>query len=401
MTSLLTGLALCCLLAHARGLRRFSYPFSLAVPSPFLSFSLSLSPLPLFLSLSDNSRSQPQHTVAEEPVCARARANARCNGNDGRDNTDALSHAYTFTQSRIEHRLRSLSEFNDPSTRPSRARPAPSTTPSRSLPLLRQSLALARSPHTTFYLSLTSRVFFVSRSPSSPPPAFLFLQRWIYLPVFHSSPPPSPPPLPSRTDEHLIAPPYRTPSFFSFGSPFPLALALSYILFPDSVSSCPSSFPSGLLPSLPLFPSRRPPPPSSAMAHWSTGMVHCAVCYSRSFPSSFTIFHASATHSVQSNGSARVQRLRGENPEGGEARERERERPPFSRPQRGMGYRGPIMDLSVGCCWCCCNCLRSSEGIAFVGGPERGEEMSAGIGSNRSRGARSREPSLHGRTGGT
>lgn len=42
MTSLLTGLALCCLLARARGLRRFSYPFSL---SPFLRhLSLSLSP---------------------------------------------------------------------------------------------------------------------------------------------------------------------------------------------------------------------------------------------------------------------------------------------------------------------------------------------------------------------
>lgn len=401
MTSLLTGLALCCLLAHARGLRRFSYPFSLAVPSPFLSFSLSLSPLPLFLSLSDNSRSQPQHTVAEEPVCARARANARCNGNDGRDNTDALSHAYTFTQSRIEHRLRSLSEFNDPSTRPSRARPAPSTTPSRSLPLLRQSLALARSPHTTFYLSLTSRVFFVSRSPSSPPPAFLFLQRWIYLPVFHSSPPPSPPLLlPAPTNTSLLHHTVHPPSFLSVHR-FPWLSLL--LIFSSPIPSLPVPRPFLLASFLPsrLFPSRRPPPPSSAMAHWSTGMVHCAVCYSRSFPSSFTIFHASATHSVQSNGSARVQRLRGENPEGGEARERERERPPFSRPQRGMGYRGPIMDLSVGCCWCCCNCLRSSEGIAFVGGPERGEEMSAGIGSNRSRGARSREPSLHGRTGGT
>lgn len=400
MTSLLTGLALCCLLAHARGLRRFSYPFSLAVPSPFLSFSLSLSLLPLFLSLSDNSRSQPQHTVAEEPVCARARANARCNGNDGRDNTDALSHAYTFTQSRIEHRLRSLSEFNDPSTRPSRARPAPSTTPSRSLPLLRQSLALARSPHTTFYLSLTSRVFFVSRSPSSPPPAFLFLQRWIYLPVFHSSPPPSPPPPPSRTDEHLIAPPYRTPSFFSFGSPFPLALAPSYILFPDSVSSCPSSFPSGLLPSLPSVSLSTTS--SALLRHGTLVNRHGSLCSLLLSFLPFFFHHLSRERNALGAVERERESATSERREpGGRGSERERERPPFSRPQRGMGYRGPIMDLSVGCCWCCCNCLRSSEGIAFVGGPERGEEMSAGIGSNRSRGARSREPSLHGRTGGT
>lgn len=114
MTSLLTGLALCCLLAHARGLRRFSYPFSLAVPSPFLSLSLT--------TLVHN-----RSTRLRRSQCARA--NARCNGNDGRDNTDALSHAYTFTQSRIEHRLRSLSEFNDPSTRPSRARPSPPPLP--------------------------------------------------------------------------------------------------------------------------------------------------------------------------------------------------------------------------------------------------------------------------------
>lgn len=373
-----------------------------------LLFSLPLSPPSLSLSLSLTTLVHNRSTRLRRSQCARARANARCNGNDGRDNTDALSHAYTFTQSRIEHRLRSLSEFNDPSTRPSRARPAPSTTPSRSLPLLRQSLALARSPHTTFYLSLTSRVFFVSRSPSSPPPAFLFLQRWIYLPVFHSSPPSSPPLLlPAPTNTSLLHHTVHPPSFLSVHR-FPWLSLL--LIFSSPIPSLPVPRPFLLASFLPsrLFPSRRPPPPSSAMAHWSTGMVHCAVCYSRSFPSSFTIFHASATHSVQSNGSARVQRLRGENPEGGgggSERERERERPPFSRPQRGMGYRGPIMDLSVGCCWCCCwcccNCLRSSEGIAFVGGPERGEEMSAGIGSNRSRGARSREPSLHGRTGGT
>lgn len=369
-----------------------------------LFFSLPLPPPSLSLSLSDNSRSQPQHTVAEEPVCARARANARCNGNDGRDNTDALSHAYTFTQSRIEHRLRSLSEFNDPSTRPSRARPAPSTTPSRSLPLLRQSLALARSPHTTFYLSLTSRVFFVSRSPSSPPPAFLFLQRWIYLPVFHSSPPPSPPPPPSRTDEHLIAPPYRTPSFFSFGSPFPLALAPSYILFPDSVSSCPSSFPSGLLPSLPSVSLSTTS--STLLRHGTLVNRHGSLCSLLLSFLPFFFHHLSRERNALGAVERERESATSERREpGGRGSERERERPPFSRPQRGMGYRGPIMDLSVGCCWCrcwcCCNCLRSSEGIAFVGGPERGEEMSAGIGSNRSRGARSREPSLHGRTGGT
>lgn len=290
-----------------------------------LFFSLPLPPPSLSLSLSLTTLVHNRSTRLRRSQCARA--NARCNGNDGRDNTDALSHAYTFTQSRIEHRLRSLSEFNDPSTRPSRARPAPSTTPSRSLPLLHQSLALARSPHTTFYLSLTSRVFFVSRSPSSPPPAFLFLQRWIYLPVFHSSPPPSPPLLlPAPTNTSLLHHTVHPPSFLSVHR-FPWLSLL--LIFSSPIPSLPVPRPFLLASFLPsrLFPSRRPPPPSSAMAHWSTGMVHCAVCYSRSFPSSFTIFHASATHSVQSNGSARVQRLRGKNPEGGEARERERETP--------------------------------------------------------------------------
>lgn len=271
-----------------------------------------------------------------------ARANARCN-----DNTDALSHAHTFTQPRIEHRLRSLSEFNDPSTRPSRAPPHhrsqsfPSPTP--------RAHSRSRVPqHTTFYLSLTSRVFFVSRSlpPPRRPPPFSFYNAGYISPLLT-------PILPSSA-EHLIAPPYRTPSsFFSFGSPFPpSSRSFLYSLprfrplpVPPVLSFWPPSFP-------PVrFPLDGPPPP---LAHWSTGTVHRAalVCYSRSFPSSFTIFHASATHySVQSNGSARVQRLRGEKPEGGGARERER--PPFSRPQRGMGYRGPIMDLSVGCCrWC-------------------------------------------------
>lgn len=69
--------------------------------------------------------------------------------------------------------------------------------------------------------------------------------------------------------EHLIAP-YRTPSFFSFGSPFPLALTPSYILlFPDSVSSCPSSFPSGLLPSHPSVSLSMAS--SSALPTWHTG----------------------------------------------------------------------------------------------------------------------------------
>lgn len=330
MTSLLTGLALCCLLAHARGLRRFSYPFSLAVSSPFLSFSLSLSPLPLFLSLSLTTLVHNRSTRLRRSQCARARANARCNGNDGRDNTDALSHAYTFTQSRIEHRLRSLSEFNDPSTRPSRARPAPSTTPSRSLPLLRQSLALARSPHTTFYLSLTSRVFFVSRSPSSPPPAFLFLQRWIYLPVFHSSPPPSPPPPPSRTDEHLIAPPYRTPSFFSFGSPFPLALAPSYILFPDSVSSCPSSFPSGLLPSLPSVSLSTTS--SALLRHGTLVNRHGSLCSLLLSFLPFFFHHLSRERNALGAVERERESATSERREpGGRGSERERERDPLSR----------------------------------------------------------------------
>lgn len=138
--------------------------------------------------------------------------------------------------------------------------------------------------------------------------------------------PPLPLLLPAPTNTSLLHHTVHPPSFLSVHR-FPWLSLL--LIFSSPIPSLPVPRPFLLASFLPsrLFPSRRPPPPSSAMAHWSTGMVHCAVCYSRSFPSSFTIFHASATHSVQSNGSARVQRLRGENPEGGEARERERETP--------------------------------------------------------------------------
>lgn len=178
-----------------------------------------------------------------------ARANARCN-----DNTDALSHAHTFTQPRIEHRLRSLSEFNDPSTRPSRAPPHhrsqsfPSPTP--------RAHSRSRVPqHTTFYLSLTSRVFFVSRSlpPPRRPPPFSFYNAGYISPLLTPILPSS-----SRTPHCSTIPYTLLLLFFRFTVSPELSLLLIFSS-PIPSSSCPSCpfLLASFLPSRP-FPSRRP-----------------------------------------------------------------------------------------------------------------------------------------------
>lgn len=326
--------------------RSRSWPPPILLPFlPRRSFAISL-------SLSDDSRSQPQHTVAEEPVCAREctvqrqRRPRQHRCTFARIHVHAVAHwAQTAITVGVQRSLdSSLSRSPVPPTTPS---------PSRSLPLLRHSLALARSPHTTFYLSLTSRVFFVSRSPSSPPPAFLFLQRWIYLPVFRSSPAPSPPPFspPNTSLLHTVHP----PSFLSVHR-FPW-LSLLLIFFSSPIPSLPVPRPFLLASFLPtrLFPSRRPPPPPSP--HGTLVNRHGSLCSSLLSFLPFFFHHLSR----ERNALGAVERER----ESAMSERRElgggKERPLFSRPQRGMGYRGPIMDLSVGCCWCCCNCLRSSE----------------------------------------
>lgn len=269
MTSLLTGLALCCLLAHARGLRRFSYPFSLAVPSPFLSFSLSLSPLPLFLSLSDNSRSQPQHTVAEEPVCARARA--RMHGATATTAATTPMHFRTHTRSRS----RALSTDCDhcrSSTIP-RLVPLALARPPPPLPVVpfpySASHSRSRVLHTNF-LSLANFSCLFRIALSLLPTARLSLSTTLdispRIPLL-SATLPSPSSFPHRRTPHCSTIPYTLLLFFRFtvspGSRSFLYSLPRFRLFLSLVLSFwPPSFPPVCFPLDDLL---RPPPP------WHTG----------------------------------------------------------------------------------------------------------------------------------
>lgn len=162
-------------------------------------------------------------------------------------------------------------------------------------------------------------------------------------------PPPFSPPNTSLL--HTVHP----PSFLSVHR-FPW-LSLLLIFFSSPIPSLPVPRPFLLASFLPtrLFPSRRPPPPPSP--HGTLVNRHGSLCSSLLSFLPFFFHHLSR----ERNALGAVERER----ESAMSERRElgggKERPLFSRPQRGMGYRGPIMDLSVGCCWCCCNCLRSSE----------------------------------------
>lgn len=315
MTSLLTGLALCCPLAHAHGLRQFSFSFS-PIPPSFLSLSLSWILV----------HSRATHDQGDVAVSSRARMHGALGAATAAATTHtpmhfhAYTHARTFTQPRIEHRLRSLPEFNDPLTRPSRASPHHLSTVVCSPHPCSISVAHSRWRvlHTTFYLSLTFRVSFVSLVPSSlHRPPFSFYTLDISLRSLCT------PPLGSTAIKSLL--------FFRFTvSPASLSYTRSSILsLPVTRLFLLASFPPAPL-SLSTATTRPRWSPAARFTVWLLSFLP------------FFFHHLSRERnapSVQSNGSARVQCLRGEN-----------RRPPFSRPQRGMGYRGPIMDLSVGCC---------------------------------------------------
>lgn len=229
----------------------------LAVPSP--SLSLSLSPTTLVHNRSTRLR---------RSQCARARMHGA---------TTTPMHFRTHTRSRS----RALSTDCDHCRSSTIPRLVPLALPPPPLavapfPHSSRSLALARSPtHNFLSLANFSCLFRIALSPSSPPPAaFLFLQRWIYLPAPH----PHPPLLLQNTSllHHTVHPP---PSFLSVHR-FPRALAPSYILFPDSVLFLSLlSFPSGLLPSLPSVSLS-----TALLRHWHTGQ-----------PARFTVRHSFAT----------------------------------------------------------------------------------------------------------
>lgn len=209
MTSLLTGLALCCLLARA--------------PPILLSF----------LSLSDNSRSQPQHTVAKEPVCARARMHGATATTAATTPMHFRAHTHTRTHTFARSRASSTDcDHCRSSTIPRLVPLALALRPPPPVAPFPHSATRSRSPHTTFYLSPTSRVFFVSRSPSSPTAS---LSLSTTLDISPAPPPPSrssPPRTPPNTS--LLHTPYTLLLFFRFTvSPASrsLSLFLSYILF--------------------------------------------------------------------------------------------------------------------------------------------------------------------------
>lgn len=212
----------------------------------FDSSVVSLSPS-LSLSLSwILVHSRATHDQGDVAVSSRARMHGALGAATAAATTHtpmhfhAYTHARTFTQPRIEHRLRSLPEFNDPLTRPSRASPPPPE-PSRLLPPplfhLRCSLALARSPHDFLSLANFSCLFRIARSLLLTPSAFLFLHAGYISPF------------PLYTTSRFLR--HQVPPFLSVHR-FP-CFSLLYSLV-DSVSSCHSSFPSGLLPSRPSFP---------------------------------------------------------------------------------------------------------------------------------------------------
>lgn len=315
MTSLLTGLALCCPLAHAHGLRQFSFSFS-PIPPSFLSLSLV------------DSRSQPRNTRPRRCGCEFARAYARCtrcsDGGSDDAHTDALSriHAHAHIHAAAHWAQTAITAGVQRSLDSSLSRLPPhhlSTVVCSPHPC---SISVAHSRwrvlHTTFYLSLTFRVSFVSLVPSSlHRPPFSFYTLDISLRSLCT------PPLGSTAIKSLL--------FFRFTvSPASLSYTRSSILsLPVTRPFLLASFPPAPL-SLSTATTRPRWSPAARFTVWLLSFLP------------FFFHHLSRERnapSVQSNGSARVQCLRGEN-----------RRPPFSRPQRGMGYRGPIMDLSVGCC---------------------------------------------------
>ena len=238
MTSLLTGLALCCPLAHAHGLRQFSFSFS-PIPPSFLSLSLSLSLV--------DSRSQPRNTRPRRCGCALARAYARCtrcsDGGSDDAHTDALSriHARAHIHAAAHWAQTAITAGVQRSLDSSLSRLPPPPEPSRFLPPpllhLRCSLALARSPHDFLSLANFSCLFRIARSLLLTPSAFLFLHAGYISPF------------PLYTTSRFLH--HQVPPFLSVHR-FP-CFSLLYALV-DSVSSCHSSFPSGLLPSRPSFP---------------------------------------------------------------------------------------------------------------------------------------------------
>lgn len=103
MTSLLTGLALCCPLARS--------PLPSTVPTA-LSFYL-------FLFFARSGVHAHTRTQARSRARARTRRRAHSYRPTRGMGSRACTHRCTFTRPRIEHRPRSLPEFNDPSARPS------------------------------------------------------------------------------------------------------------------------------------------------------------------------------------------------------------------------------------------------------------------------------------------
>ena len=318
MTSLLTGLALCCPLAHAHGLRQFSFSFS-PIPPSFLSLSLSLS--------RGFSFTAAQHTTKEMWLCARARICTVHSVQRRRQRRRTHRCTFTHTRTRAHSRSRALSTDCDHCRSSTIPWLVPLAPPLHHLsPVVCSphpySISVAHSRwrvlHTTFYLSLTFRVSFVSLVPSSlHRPPFSFYTLDISLRSLCT------PPLGSSTIKSLL--------FFRFTvSPASLSYTLSSILsLPVTRPFLLASFPPAPL-SLSTATTRPRWSPAARFTVWLLSFLP------------FFFHHLSRERnapSVQSNGSARVQCLRGEN-----------RRPPFSRPQRGMGYRGPIMDLSVGCC---------------------------------------------------
>ena len=194
------------------------------------------------------------------------------------------------------------------------------------------SLAPARVLHETFYLSLASRVSFrVGRSLLLPPFAFLFLHDTGY-----------------NSPRCLCTPPSLPLSLSWFLST--IGGSLLFFRFTVSPFSLFSFWP-------PSLPDDHFSPPRSVRSHTRSHAVHASRwCALATLVPSLLLSPSSFTRARRCS--------RTGTRECNVSREERTGDPLFSRPQRGMGYRGPIMDLSVGCSLARCyynNIINSSK----------------------------------------